>query len=247
MRCRVRGIPSPPEAGTRVRWPPGRRGGEGGAGSDREFGEQPVQGVLAVRWDRCAAQRSACSCSRPWRAGQTPPPGARRMVPHITSPEEPRLTTLIRPSHDRMASSISMTCTCFPVTTAPCSSWMSTPRSPARTCEPGFHPEARYEFKVHFGGEELETLTYRVSFGEAGHRGRQALRLTSSPAMKRGRTRRPERSGPGGPDGGGSQPGRHADLGRRIGDPFYVDLDELSAVNAAIAKGSEWTFGSWRA
>ena len=41
----------------------------------------------------------------------------------------------------------------------------------------GFHPEARYEFKVHFGGEEFETLTYRVSFGEPDKRGRQALHL----------------------------------------------------------------------
>ena len=43
--------------------------------------------------------------------------------------------------------------------------------------EPGFHPEARYEFKVHFGGADFETLTYRVSFGEADSGGRQALRL----------------------------------------------------------------------
>jgi hypothetical protein len=43
--------------------------------------------------------------------------------------------------------------------------------------EPGFHPGARYEFKVHLGGTDFETLTYRVSFGEADSGGRQALRL----------------------------------------------------------------------
>jgi hypothetical protein len=43
--------------------------------------------------------------------------------------------------------------------------------------EPGFHPEARYEFKVHFDGADFETLTYRVSFGEADSGGRQALQL----------------------------------------------------------------------
>ena len=43
--------------------------------------------------------------------------------------------------------------------------------------EPGFHPEARYEFKVHFGGADSETLTYRASFGEPEAGGRQALRL----------------------------------------------------------------------
>ena len=41
--------------------------------------------------------------------------------------------------------------------------------------EPGFHPEARYEFKVHFDGADEENLTYRVSFSEADGDGRQAL------------------------------------------------------------------------
>src|ERR1700735_251735 len=43
--------------------------------------------------------------------------------------------------------------------------------------KPGFHHEARYELKVHFDGADLETLTYRVSFGEAGPDGRQAMKL----------------------------------------------------------------------
>ena len=45
--------------------------------------------------------------------------------------------------------------------------------------QPGFHPEARYEFKVHFDGADLETLTYRISFGEPDSRGRQHLRLVT--------------------------------------------------------------------
>ena len=28
--------------------------------------------------------------------------------------------------------------------------------------KPGFHYEARYEFKVHFDGADFETLTYRI-------------------------------------------------------------------------------------
>jgi hypothetical protein len=32
--------------------------------------------------------------------------------------------------------------------------------------QPGFHPEARYEFKIHFGRDDFETLAYRVSFGD---------------------------------------------------------------------------------
>jgi hypothetical protein len=43
--------------------------------------------------------------------------------------------------------------------------------------EPGFHPEARYEFRVHFDGAAFETLTYRASFGEADAAGRQSLLL----------------------------------------------------------------------
>ena len=41
----------------------------------------------------------------------------------------------------------------------------------------GFHPEARYEFKGHFDGADVEALTYRVSFGEGDSGGRQALQL----------------------------------------------------------------------
>src|ERR1700734_4509045 len=43
--------------------------------------------------------------------------------------------------------------------------------------KPGFHHEARYEFKVHFDGADFEALTYRVSLAEAGSGGQQALQL----------------------------------------------------------------------
>ena len=43
--------------------------------------------------------------------------------------------------------------------------------------EPGFHPEARYEFKVHPGGADFEDLTYRFSFGEPDPGGWQPWRL----------------------------------------------------------------------
>jgi hypothetical protein len=43
--------------------------------------------------------------------------------------------------------------------------------------KPGFHHEARYEFKVHFDGADFEALTYRVSFDEAGSDGRQVMKL----------------------------------------------------------------------
>src|ERR1700722_20970411 len=43
--------------------------------------------------------------------------------------------------------------------------------------QPGFHPEARYEFKVHFDGADVETLPYRASFAEPDSDGRQPLQL----------------------------------------------------------------------
>ena len=43
--------------------------------------------------------------------------------------------------------------------------------------QPGFHPEAHYEFKLHFDRAEFEELTYRVSFGERESDGSQALQL----------------------------------------------------------------------
>lgn len=42
---------------------------------------------------------------------------------------------------------------------------------------PSFHPEARYEVKVHVNGSSFEEITYRVSFGGADANGRRAFRL----------------------------------------------------------------------
>src|SRR5580700_12332181 len=43
--------------------------------------------------------------------------------------------------------------------------------------EPGFHPEARYEIKVHLNGAAFEDLTYRVAFDQPDSGGRQRLTL----------------------------------------------------------------------
>ena len=42
---------------------------------------------------------------------------------------------------------------------------------------PGFGHEARYEFRIHFDGADVEALTYRVTFAEPEADGRQALQL----------------------------------------------------------------------
>jgi hypothetical protein len=82
--------------------------------------------------------------------------------------------------------------------------------------EPSFHPEARYEFKVHFDGSDFETLTYRASFGEPGPDGRQALQLHAR--LWAG----------------------------RIADSFYIDLSLLAIINGAVAKGTAPDLLGWR-
>src|SRR6185436_4188804 len=112
--------------------------------------------------------------------------------------------------------------------------------------KPGFHPEARYEFKVHFDGADFEALTYRVSFGEAASDGRQAVRvhaLTGSDAPKdsaagnlvlEGRTGEPASAG-----------GVRIWAGR-IADSFYIDLSLLEKVNGAVKSGTAVDLSAWR-
>ena len=98
--------------------------------------------------------------------------------------------------------------------------------------EPGFHPEARYEFKIHSGWAEYEDLTYRIAFGEADANGGQALRLHSLTGdgaredtavgefLLEGRTGETAAA-----DGTRIWAGC-------IADSFYIDLSLLSIVNA---------------
>ncbi|MEU1416080.1 DUF4331 family protein [Streptomyces sp. NPDC005731] len=111
---------------------------------------------------------------------------------------------------------------------------------------PGFHPEARYEFKVHFDGAAFETLTYRASFGEPDPDGAQALQLhvlTGDEAREdsadgelvlEGRTGRTAAA-----DGTRLWAGR-------ISDSFYIDLSLLAVVNGAVAKGTAVDLSGWR-
>lgn len=112
--------------------------------------------------------------------------------------------------------------------------------------EPGFHPEARYEFKVHFEGADFETLTYRVSFGEPDAGGRQDLRLhvlTGDAAREdaadgelvlQGRT------------GETASAGGARLWAARVADPFYIDLSLLAVVNGAVAKGTAVDLSQWQ-
>jgi len=112
--------------------------------------------------------------------------------------------------------------------------------------EPGFHPEARYEFKAHFNGADYEDLTYRVSFGEAGTDGRQALRLHE---LTEDQAREDSAAGTlvlEGRTGEAASAGVVRLWAGRIADPFYIDLSLLAIVNAAMAKGTAVDLSPWR-
>ena len=101
--------------------------------------------------------------------------------------------------------------------------------------EPGFHPEARYEFKVHLDGSDFEALTYRVSFGEADSDGRQALQLHAlTGAQARDDSAVGELVLEGQTGEAASGDGTRIWAGR-IGDSFYIDLSLLAIVNGAVA------------
>jgi uncharacterized protein DUF4331 len=112
--------------------------------------------------------------------------------------------------------------------------------------KPGFHHEARYEFKVHFDGADFETLTYRVSFDEAGSDGRQAMKLhvltdkearedsAAGELMLEGKTGEPASAG-----------GVRLWAGR-IADSFYIDLSLLAKVNRAVRDGTAVDLSAWR-
>jgi hypothetical protein len=112
--------------------------------------------------------------------------------------------------------------------------------------QPGFHDEARYEFKVHVDQAEFETLTYRVSFGEPDADGRQALALY----MLTGDDAR-------GDDAEGelvleALTGEQAAAAGvrlwagRIHDSFYVDLSLLARVNGAVHDGTAVDLSGWQ-
>jgi hypothetical protein len=112
--------------------------------------------------------------------------------------------------------------------------------------KPGFHHKARYEFKVHLDGADFETLTYRVSFDEAGPDGRQAMKLHALT----GKDAR-EDSATGdlvleGRTGEAASAGGVRLWAGRIADSFYVDLSLLAKVNGAVKDGSAVDLSGWR-
>jgi hypothetical protein len=113
--------------------------------------------------------------------------------------------------------------------------------------EPGFHPEARYEFKVHFDGADYETLTYRASFSIPGPDGHQNLQLH---ALTGDQARQDTAEGDLILEGHTGQATAAADGTRlwagRTADSFYIDLSLLALVNTAIAAGTAPDLSGWQ-
>ncbi len=110
----------------------------------------------------------------------------------------------------------------------------------------GFHPEARYEFKVHFDGEDVERLTYRVTFGPPDAEGQQRLMLhaltgtEASDDAAEGRLVLEGHTGTMASDNGTRI------WAGRINDPFFIDLDQLATVNAAFQNAAKVDRSAWR-
>jgi hypothetical protein len=112
--------------------------------------------------------------------------------------------------------------------------------------KPGFHHEARYEFKVHFDEADYEGVTYRVSFGEADSSGRQVLILHAVT----GKDAR-EDSAVGelvlqGKTGETASAGGTRIWAGRTADSFYIDLALLAKINGAIKNGTAVDLSAWR-
>jgi Domain of unknown function (DUF4331) len=115
----------------------------------------------------------------------------------------------------------------------------------------GFHPEARYEFKIHTTGADVEDLTYRVTFAEADGDGSQPFavhRLTGADAaddgaagtsIAQGRT---DALAPPGVD----EPGIRVWAGAAA-DPFYLDLGQLGHILEGLQHGAAIDLGDWTA
>ncbi|MEV4005284.1 DUF4331 family protein [Actinomadura sp. NPDC049753] len=110
----------------------------------------------------------------------------------------------------------------------------------------GFHPEARYEFKVDGNGDAVEDVTFRFTFDDRGATGDQAFRLQRIIGPE---AREPTGTGPvvaRGTTGAAAEGSR----GMRVwtgeaGDPFWIEPDVLHAVGAAFERGTRVDLSSW--
>jgi hypothetical protein len=111
-----------------------------------------------------------------------------------------------------------------------------------------FHPEGRYEIKVHLDGAPHEAVTFRVTFAEADGDGRQGFvveRLDGDAATDDAATGRVLARGRTGETAPLSSGGRV--WAGRAADPFYLDLSLLGDVDAVVQKGKDLVLTERRA
>lgn len=110
---------------------------------------------------------------------------------------------------------------------------------------PGFHPEGRYEFKIHLDGAAAEELTYRFSFAPADARGVQRVavdRLAGADAASDSAVGTRIAEGSTGAPIPGS--GVRAWCGAAA-DPFYLDLHHLAHVLEGLQNEQPIDNGEW--
>jgi uncharacterized protein DUF4331 len=112
----------------------------------------------------------------------------------------------------------------------------------------GFHPEARYEFKVHSGHDPYETISYRFTFGGDDGTGEQSVsvyQLTGADArddsadgalIAQGRTGRTIAA----QDGSGLRAWAGG-----AADPFYLDLHQLTHIIEGLQHEQKIELAEW--
>ncbi|WP_433782123.1 DUF4331 family protein [Actinomycetospora sp. CA-101289] len=112
----------------------------------------------------------------------------------------------------------------------------------------GFHPEARYEFRVRLDGEDREALTYRFAFGPADDDGVQDVlleQLTGADAGDdgaRARVLAEGRTEDVVPVAGGGRMWAGA-----AADPFYLDLHQLAHIVEGLQEEKPIDLAGWDA
>jgi hypothetical protein len=120
------------------------------------------------------------------------------------------------------------------------------PKITGTSVPPGFHPEAKYEFKIDTDGDAVEDLTYRLTFGELGADGSQKLelrRLTGAMASQAHAEGTVVAQGPTGQTVT-SVDGLRLWTGK-AGDPFWIEPDVLHAIGHAFTDGTRADLSSW--
>jgi Domain of unknown function (DUF4331) len=109
----------------------------------------------------------------------------------------------------------------------------------------GFHPEGRYEFKIHVDGSAAEQLTFRFSFGPADASGKQDVTIDRLAGAEAGDDRAAgDRIAEG--HTGEAIPGSGVRAWCGAGaDPFYLDLHQLAHILEGLQREQPIDNGDW--